>query len=93
MENSFFTGVIQSVTPRCYDTYSDNPFTHWMTFGFSGPFPRRGFFLMMIAVAEGVLIGVVYIELFVYVAEILAEFSNQVYWHDHLTTIVNFTYV
>lgn len=74
--------------PPCYPGNSESPFDVNVTHGY----PWRGLMIIFVGITEGILIGVVYAEVFTCFAEKLAVNKNKKYWQDHERMIVNFTY-
>lgn len=87
-------GHIMSLVPSCYGGFSEDPWAVYAASGWpgSGAWLWRGLMMVMVAAVEGILIGVVYTEIFTLLALKLAHMLNKPLWQEHEATVINFTY-
>ena len=87
-------GRIMSLVPSCYAGFSEDPWGVHGASGWpgSGAWLWRGLMMVIIAAIEGIMIGVVYTEIFTCLALKLAHMLNKPLWQEHEAAVINFTY-
>ena len=87
-------GHIAKLVPSCYGGYSEDPWGFHAASGWpgSGAWLWRGLMMVFVAAIEGILIGLVYTEVFTCLALKLAHMLNKQLWQEHETCVINFTY-
>eukprot|EP01043_Picozoa_sp_COSAG02_P000235 COSAG02_NODE_4_length_69935_cov_46.806590_43_plen_923_part_00 len=87
-------GRIMSLVPSCYGGFSEDPWDVHVASGWpgSGSWLWRGLMMVVVAAIEGIMIGVVYTEIFTCLALKLAHMLNKPLWQEHEAAVINFTY-
>jgi hypothetical protein len=81
-------GISYMALVPCFSTFSDSE----LEFETSHGYPWRGLMLLFVGILEGLLIGLVYSEVFTCFAVYIAKLKNKRLWQDHERMVINFTY-